>query len=165
MVSMFMAAQPSPSPEHWYDLQRFVLNRDARLPDGALRIYLYRNTSRYGRVVPFTGLMSLNRRWPQMLMSEIAWPPIGIVFATEAHPLLSRMYDATHWAQQYHFRSRTSFAFSVPQLSVDSHWPLGFGTESEVGQWADRDGVIMLLHTGDATRGLSLPAVTRPVQL
>lgn len=162
MISMFMAAQAETSPGYWQDLRRFVLNKDARLPSESLKIYLYRNTASIGRIVPFTGMMSVYRRWPQMMLSEIAWPPLGIVFAMESHPLLEGMYDMSRWGKDFHFRSQVSLQFSVPQLSVSTHWPLGFGSSRQAHQWAEDHGVVLLLHGGSEGGDVPpFPAVTR----
>lgn len=163
MASMFIAAQADISHAHWSELRSFVRDKNLRLPPDVLRFYLYRNTSRLGRVIPFTGVASLYSRWPQLFMAEISWPPVGIVYTTEAHPLVTRMYDITEWGRDYHFRSRASFGFSVPQLLTTTHWPLGFGTERQAFDWAERDGVMVLMHTGTTSEDGAghLPALTR----
>ena len=65
----------------------------------------------------------------------------------EPHPLLAMMKDITDWGQ-YRFKDRASLQFSVPQLRVATHWPLGFGDERQAHDWSARDGVVALLHTG-----------------
>lgn len=143
MTSMFVAAQGEFPREQWVAACDFVLRRDARLSESPLRYYIYRNVGAVGRVTALTSIMSLYRRWPPIFFCEIAWPPLGIVFATESHPLLSRMAEITRWGQ-YCFRERADLAFSVPQLRVATHWPLGFGSDREAHEWPARDGVIAL---------------------
>ena len=148
MTSMFIAAQGLFKRELWRSLCHFVLQRDARLESAPkLRYYLYRNASINGRVTALTSMMSIYRRWPPIMLAEISWPPVGIVFAMEPHPLLATMKDITDWGQ-YRFKDRASLQFSVPQLRVATHWPLGFGDERQAHAWSARDGVVALLHTG-----------------
>ena len=164
MASMFLASQPDLSHPHWTALREFVLKRDAKLPSESLRLYLYRNTSAYGRVVPLTGIMSAWGCFPQTLLAEIAWPPLGIVFGFEPHPLFASMREITDWGIRYGFRDRASPSFSVPQYDVATHWPLGFGGEKSAHEWANREGIVMLLHTGERESGsVHMPALTKRV--
>jgi hypothetical protein len=164
MMCMFLAAQPNINP-HWKGIRKLVLNKDRRMTSERLRVYLYRNTSQLGRVIPFTGMASVRKHWPPILLSEISWPPVGIVFTTESHPLTDGMYEITDWARAYRFRSRdtrsnASFTFDVPQLATGTHWPLGFGTESQVFEWAERAGVMMMLLAVDGEGEGGVPIVT-----
>jgi hypothetical protein len=161
MASMFLSAQPQLDLERWADLRAFVLRRDRRLGDISLRFYVYRNVSPYGRVVPYTAMMSLYRRFPHLVLSEIAWPPVGIVYSPEPHPLLAAMKDVTEWGN-YGFRDRVDLAFSVPQFGVATHWPLGFGSEAAANNWVERDGVIIAVARGDPNADTPpMPVVTR----
>ena len=161
---MFLAAQPNINP-HWKDIRKLVLNKDRRMTSERLHVYLYRNTSQFGRVIPFAGMASVRKHWPPILLSEISWPPLGIVFTTESHPLTDRMYEITDWARAYHFRSRdtrsnASFTFDVPQLATATHWPLGFGTEGQVFEWAERAGVMIMLLAVHGEGEGGVPIVT-----
>lgn len=144
MTSMFIAVQGQFPRENWMPSCDFVLNKDAKLVQPSLRYYLYRNVSAVGRVTALTSIMSIYRRWPPIFFCEISWPPVGLVFAKEAHPLLRGMADITHWGQ-YGFRDRADLSFSVPQLRVASHWPLGFGSDREAHDWSARDGIVALI--------------------
>lgn len=141
MTSMFVGAQGDFPREHWLGVCNFVLRRDTKLVDTRLRYFIYRNVGAVGRVTAFTSIMSVYRLWPPLTFCEISWPPLGIVFATERHPLLDRMKDITAWGS-YSFRDRADFNFSVPQLRVATHWPLGFGSDRDAHSWSERDGVI-----------------------
>jgi hypothetical protein len=77
MATMFLAAQPDLDRERWAAVREFVLRRDAKLPQNALRFYLYRNTGPWGRIVSVGGLGALfvRPRMPPAIFSEISWPP------------------------------------------------------------------------------------------
>jgi len=158
IAAMVLAAQANLSLTRWSELRQFVLRRDQRLASAERRFYLYRNTSSIGRITSFTGMAFLRVSPPlaPMFFSEISWPPLGIVCSLGRHPLLERMKDITAWGQ-YAFRSRDSFGFSVPQLSVEANWPLAFGSEAEADRWIERLGV--------ATTVQSATEVDAPTQL
>jgi hypothetical protein len=158
MASMFLASQPQLTHARWTDLREFVRDRDKRLPAGCMRFYLYRNSSDRGRISPLTAFVSAYGRFPPALLGEIAWPPLGIVFAQAPHPFVQGMHDITEWGERFRFRDRRSFGFSVPQRQVASHWPLGFGSRREAQEWANREG-IMLISSDRAGGGL--PPLTR----
>ena len=91
------------------------------------------------------------------------WPPVGLVFATDPHPLVEKMKDITEWGQ-YRFKNRDSFGFSVPELAVESHWPLSSGSPAEAEAWVDRLGLVYLVHAepeGDSPHQISA-LVRRP---
>jgi hypothetical protein len=149
MTAMFLAAQPKLDYERWRPLREFVLRKDARLPAGQLSFFVYKNVAKTGRIVPMTALGFL-RPEPKPAMavfSELSWPPVGIVFAMEPHPLLANMADVTHWGE-YRFKDRVSLALYIPNLRVETHWPLGFGTPSEVDRWTEREHVIHFVAEG-----------------
>ena len=161
MASMFLAAQERLDPTRWVELRQFVLRRDGKLSPGQLHMYLYRNVSPYGRVASLSGLSSLFGAFPPAYVSEISWPPVGLVFALEPHPLLSTMKNLTEWGA-YGFKDRADLAFSVPHLRVATHYPLGFGSEAEVHAWSAQAGVMLLLSSAPSTDGsISMPVVTR----
>jgi hypothetical protein len=161
MVSMFLAAQEEFDLARWSALRAFVLRRDAKLLPGQLRIYLYRNVSSYGRVASLSGLASLAGAFPMAAVSEVAWPPVGLVFALEPHALLEGMKEVTEWGT-YGFKDRADFAFSVPNLRVATHYPLGFGTEAEVHAWSARVGAMVFTSTIPMEdRPPTMPVVTR----
>ena len=167
MTSMFVAAQGEFAREHWVGTCDFVLRRDTKLRTNQLRYYLYRNVGGLGRVTALTSLMSAYGRWSPLAFCEVSWPPLGIVFAaepeTESHPLLARMKDVTSWGD-YGFRDRVDLGFSVPQLRVATHWPLGFGSDREAHAWSARDGVVAFIgpNVGDDDARLSVLTRRRP---
>lgn len=147
MATIFLASQTYLSHDHWREIREFVLRRDRKLPNGALRFYLYRNGSSIGRIVALQGVTSIwkGTKPPPLVFSEVSWPPVGVVFATDPHPLVEKMKDITEWGQ-YRFKDRDSFGFSVPELAVESHWPLSSGSPAEAEAWVDRLGLVYLVH-------------------
>lgn len=145
IAAMFLASQVEPVLEKWTPIREFVLRRDRKLSTDSLRFYLYRNISQIGRVSSICGLGFLFQRpkWDTLIASEVSWPPLGIVFATAPHPHLSGMKDITGWGE-YSFKERDSFGFSVPQLRVETNWPLAYGSPQEVGAWTTAKGVVVL---------------------
>lgn len=163
LAAMFLAAQVELEPARWEAIQRFVRARDAKLPADSLRFYLYRNASTLGRVTSLAGMGFLFQRppWEPLLASEISWPPLGVVYATEAHPHMEGMKDITDWGQ-YSFKARASFGFSVPRLRVETNWPLGYGTPREVDDWMTAKGVIILVtNSGETASPAQIAALVR----
>jgi hypothetical protein len=169
MTAMFLAAQPKLDHERWGPLQLFVRRRDMLLPEGLLRFYLYRNTSSLGRIVPLAALGALRAgpAWvresgvlhaaPRMGpagFSELSWPPMGIVYAVEEHPLFEDMAEITHWGS-YKFKDKVDLAVCVPRLRVETHWPLGFGSPADVDEWSSREGIMHFI--GEGSDDPSLP--------
>ncbi len=149
MAAMFLAVQPTMPPPVYDPIRDFVLTQGRKLPPDLLRVFLYRNVSHTGRIVPVTGLGFL-RAPPEsvsLVCSEISWPPLGLVFARHWHPHLAAMPEITHWGQRFHFRQRASLGFSVPQLRVETTDPLGFGSPEEVDRWSSTHHVAVVMNT------------------
>ncbi len=149
MSAMFLAAQPELDLDQWKELRQFVLRRDSKLPAGVLRFYLYRNMGHLGRITGFAAMAFLfsNPHVGPIGVSELSWPPVGIVFATDvpdSHPELSRMKEITDWGQRS-FKTVELWEFSVPQLRVEADWPLGFGSRADVDRWLSRTGAVWML--------------------
>lgn len=143
LAAMVLAAQPEQPDVKWRMLQEFVLRRDRGLVATAGRFYLYRNVSGLGRISALAGMgMLYSKVKVPLIFSEISWPPLGLVYALDQHPLLSEMKDITDWGQ-YGFRDRASFNFSVPQYRVEANWPLAFGTKREAQAWSEQNHVML----------------------
>lgn len=145
LAAMFLAAQVDLPLDHWEAVRQFVRRRDMKLPAGALRFYLYRNTSPFGRVSSMSGQAFLfqSPKWPPLVAAEVSWPPLGVVFTKEAHPHLAGMRDITEWGQ-YSFKERDSFGFTVPLYRVEANWPLAYGTLLEADRWTNEKGAVIL---------------------
>lgn len=134
MFSMFLCANPYPPTEQWKALQEFVLHRDSRLGSNAPSVYLYMNTSRKGRIVPFCGITDLISH-EKFAISEISWPPLGIVFSFLPTRLFDEMQNITDWAS-FRFDQQTDVRLNLPMHRVNTHYPLGFGSTKRIEQKA-----------------------------
>jgi len=124
MMSMLLAAQPRATPPQFRGLREFVVRRDARLPADAPQVYLYKNVSALGRIVPICGISELLSHRKLLICSEISWPPLGIVFSLEPHERLAAMPNVTHWGQ-HRFKDTDDFLLRMPPLKVETDWPPG----------------------------------------
>lgn len=151
LMGMFLAAQAELVPDDWEDLRTFVLRKQRKYqPANSLRVFLYRNRSRYARLASFNvmGFLFSRGALPPFVASEISWPPFGVVFAHDHHPLLRGFKEITSWGT-YHFQQRADFDFSVPNKYVEHHYPLAFGRAADAEQWVVQNGVAYLVNTGD----------------
>lgn len=152
LIAMFLAIQPNRGEAQWGALREFVLKRDAAIPSTAPRILLYRNVSRFGRVVPVCGIGDLFRPpgvpMETAIFSEISWPPLGIIFAFEHHRFFRSLTDVTHWGNLgYHTRRNETLC--LPEMRVECDWPLAFGTRQEADRWQTKHGIIWLVANAD----------------
>ena len=134
MFSMFLCATPfQPAPE-WKDIREFVLKRDKPLPSNAPFVYLYLNASKIGRIVPCCGIWDLFTR-KTLVVSEITWPSVGIIFSFQDDEQLAKMANITEWGQ-FGFNDKISVTLTLPRLQVCTPYPLDFRTtiEAMIGQ-------------------------------
>jgi hypothetical protein len=158
-VSMFLAAQPGLGSIDWNPLRRFVLRRDDPLPPGSPHILLYYNGSPTGRVVPWCGLSQLFRRIPVIALSEISFPPLGVVFASSLNPLFEGMQDITAWGSAA-YRDEITTNILLPVKRIETDWPLGFGAPAEVERWKNEAGVMWFVAEADDITSLTSVAAT-----
>lgn len=144
MLLMFLCIQPRPVTAGWEAIRKFVSDKNERLSEEAPKVFIYRNMSGNGRIVPWMGLGEIHTRRPPILLSEISYPPIGIVFCDQQDDRLSHMEELTSWGQ-FGFKERSSLVVHLPQLEVSTDHPLGFGTPSEVEKWMSEYGVFRLI--------------------
>jgi hypothetical protein len=145
MFATFLCAQPTDGPPEWSSIREFVLRRDAQLPQHAPFVYLYRNTGPIGRIVPMCGVVGGRHPRPMIICSEVSWPPVGIIFSHEPHPMFSAMENVTAWGQ-LRFGDRLTTLLRLPSLRVETDHPLGFGSVGEVEQWR-KDGQVIWFTT------------------
>lgn len=125
MFAMFLAALPRhPSPE-LRPLQDFVRLRDSVLPVNAPDVYLYHNSSSVGRIVPCCGFMELMSD-EKLLISEISWPPLGMIFSYQPSRRLKAMEQVSSWGR-FGFKQRSTIQLSLPSLEVSTPFPLVYG--------------------------------------
>lgn len=158
MVAMFLAAQSAALAEPLFPgdaLRAFVLRQDAPLPEGALEIYLYRNRSAHGRLVPICSMTSLfgpghvNDR--SIICSEVSWPPVGLVFVPGGGGralAAAGMPEVSAWGRERLGR-RHGAHLRVPNVTVETDWPLGFGSPAEVNRWIDEQHLMWFIGAPD----------------
>lgn len=144
MFLMYLCIQPRKILSGWEGIRKFVQSRDEKLPAEALKVYLYKNTSNDGRIVPWMGLGEVHTRRPPIMLSEISYPPVGIIFCDQPDDRFALMEDVTNWGQ-YGFKDKTNLLIRLPELWVSTDHPLGFGTESEVEKWIAECGVVRFI--------------------
>lgn len=149
LILMFLCAPPFPPTSPWSPLQAFLRVPDAVLPPSAPRIYLYRNLSTRGRVVPCCGVYEL-ATGRTVVLSEVSWPPLGVVFALGDHPRLRRMHDITEWGQRS-YTDAADLTVMLPRYQVSSIHPLMFGNIHQVEADEAARLPMYLLHVPDGT--------------
>jgi hypothetical protein len=159
LVAIFLAAQPGFGVVDRDPLRGFVRRRDDPLPAGSPRIYLYYNASPNGRVVPWCSMWQHARHVPPVGFSEISFPPLGVVFASDPSPFFEGMADVSSWGvRRYH--DRADIDLFLPTLRVETDWPLGFGTAADVERWKKDAGVIWAVAEADDPASLTSVSAT-----
>lgn len=149
-ILAFLCAAPWYPEPVWRPLQQFLQERDAFLPSSAPRIYLYENISTIGRVVPSCGVCELTHH-RTTVVSEISWPPLGIVLSFQPHPLLSAMTDVTDWGK-HQYSDRASCVLALPRLRLNTLYPLAFGSAREINQREKKSLPVYLFHAPTESR-------------
>jgi hypothetical protein len=162
MFAMFLCTQPTVGPPAWEELRQFVVRRDQPLPSGAPSVYLYRNISSLGRIVPICGIVGGRYPRPLIICSEVSWPPLGIIFSSEPHPFFSSMANVTHWGEAA-FGEQLTTVLQLPPLRVETDHPLAFGTVEEVERWRT-DGQVLwfVVDVDDPEQPTSVSMTWRP---
>lgn len=148
MFSMFLCAMPQRSMPAWQKIRNFVLQRDANLPSDAPHVYLYKNISRVGRIAPPCGISELFTSRGPILVSEISWPPVGIIFCDPPDDRFKDMEDVTSWGQ-YNFKQKKNLVIKLPQLRITTDHPIAFGTPDEVERWRTTHGILWYVPEAD----------------
>jgi hypothetical protein len=144
MFLMYLCIQPREVIPGWEGIREFVRSKYESLPSESPVVYTYINASRIGRIVPWMGLAEVRTRRPPIILSEISYPPIGMVFSDQQDDRFRLMEDITNWGQ-YGFKEKTSLVIHLPKLQVSTDHPLGFGTEAEVNRWIEENGVVRMI--------------------
>jgi hypothetical protein len=148
MFSMFLCAMPQQPLPEWRGIQQFVLGKEDKLPANAPQVYLYRNASEVGRIVPWCAIAEILTRREPIALSEISWPPVGLIFCDRPDERFALMANVTQWGQ-YGFKDRKSFVLQLPRLKVNTDHPLAYGTVSEIKRWRTQCGVVWAVAGAD----------------
>jgi hypothetical protein len=148
MFSMFLCAMPQQPLPEWRGIQQFVLGKEDRLPGDAPQVYLYRNASKVGRIVPWCAIAEVLTSQQVIALSEVSWPPVGLIFCDRPDERFDSMVNVTQWGQ-YGFKDRKSFLLQLPRLKVNTDHPLAYGTVSEITRWRTECGVVWAVAGAD----------------
>jgi hypothetical protein len=140
----FLCAVPWYPDAVWRPLQDCLLDREAPLPPSAPRVFLYFNTSQFGRIAPFCSLVELATHRSTVL-SEVSWPPLGLIFAYDSHPIIDAMQELSAWGSESFSASR-SVSIVLPRLRVNSLYPLAFGSTRAIERTQEERLTVFLHH-------------------
>ncbi len=130
IVCMFFSANGARFREKNPDLERFVLNREARYIRPEIRIYVYYNLSGISRQSGVAGLLNLGKG-KHHTFSEIAFLPLGYVMTFESEVPDDRPVDITFFAN-YRYDDWKEFSCRIPVLNVYTYFPGDYRSRKEV---------------------------------
>ena len=151
MFAMFLAALPKMPDPAWKLLQDFVRLRDSTLPSWAPKLYLYHNSSSYGRIVPSLGFIEFTSH-ERLHISEISWPPIGMVFSFQESGRFQRMEEVSAWGG-LGFGEQRALQLSLPSLEVSTPFPLVYGDRASAERERNGRGHAYLVQVPDRPGG------------
>lgn len=151
MFAMFLAALPKQPDAAWTPIQEFVRLRDSRLPPVAPKVYLYHNPSPEGRIVPCCGFIEFSSH-EQLLVSEISWPPLGMVFSFQKSSRFEGMQEVTSWGA-LPFSARQNIKLALPSLAVSTPFPLVYGDRSAAERERNERGHAYMTQVPDQPGG------------
>lgn len=130
LMSMFLCAVPWEPAPVWNDLQDYVMDPRLFLPMTAPRMFLYHNGGTTGRIVPCCGMVEL-ANGSAVTLSEVSWPPLGVVYAYEWHDKFRDMCEVTTWGQEA-FSAKRDVTLHLPDRRVNTHFPLAYGNRRDI---------------------------------
>jgi len=138
---MFLCTLPQHPIPYWKTIQDFVRKCDEPLPEDVPIVYLYKNTANIGRIVPWCSIIEHHTSRPVIALSEVSWPPLGVIFCSQADERFAHLENVNSWGH-YRFKDKISLLLKLPPLRVNTDHPIAFGSIKEINQWRDRAGVI-----------------------
>lgn len=147
MFAMFLASLPRQPDAAWTPIQDFVRLRNSTLPGCAPDVYLYHNESSHGRIVPCCGFIELASH-EKLIVSEISWPPLGMVFSFQESRRFNSMQKVSSWGQ-LPFSERRPLKLALPSLKVSTPFPLVYGSRSAAERERNERGHAYLIQVHD----------------
>jgi hypothetical protein len=161
---MFLCALPYEPPPAMDDLRAFVYEKDARLPPNAPDVYLYWNASQRGRLIPLQMLTHLWQTYNKFVqLSEISWPPLGIVLSYNEDDRLEGMEKITSWCR-FLYDDVADIGITLPGKTIADPSPLAFGDPWKAERDKDARGTVAFLHVGDENPTLSMGLTWEPLK-
>ncbi|MBK7920025.1 MAG: hypothetical protein IPJ94_27970 [Chloroflexi bacterium] len=103
-------------------------------------MYLYKNIGD-GRIVPWCSIAEILTDRPVIALSEISWPPLGIIFCSSNDERFLNMEDVTKWGK-YEFRDKVDLSLHLPLLQANTDHPIAFGSIETIEKWRKESGVL-----------------------
>jgi hypothetical protein len=128
----------------WPEIRDSIRKKNEPIPASAPYVFLYKNMSSQGRISPMVGLGEAYTGRQPLIISEISYPAIGIVFCDKRDSRFSDMYDLSEWGL-YKYGNQIDTVIRLPELEISTLHPLGFGTEEQVTQWIEKAGVALFV--------------------
>jgi hypothetical protein len=145
MYAMFLSTLPFSTPARWSELQSWVRENGTGSPDSGPRVFLYANMSEYGRVSPLAAITELNTGVSPVVVSEVAFPGLGVVFVADGWTdRISDLTEVTAWRTAgYHVRC--SLALPLIQRELHTQHALAWGPPEAYEQIDRERGIVYLL--------------------
>lgn len=130
IVTMFFSANGHKFREKAGELERFVLNREARHIPSMYRFFAYYNIEGGMRS---TGIMGqfVTDGSNQTIMSDISFPPFGYLMTIDSRPPDPRLFDITHFAD-YRFDEFAVKEIRLPVLPTHTPYAGDYRTQEDL---------------------------------
>ena len=135
VVCMFFSANSPKFRLAHPELERFVLNRDARYAPPNIRIYAFYTYAPRSRSAGVTGLLkgssSLGGAVNTFTFSEITFPPFGFLMAFDGPAPDDRLCDISAWSH-FAYNDWRSLSMRLPILPIYTAYPADYRSQDEV---------------------------------
>lgn len=113
-------------------LVKFVLNPELSYLPPEIKVYTYVMTGTTSRQSGISGILSVNNGSNNpILLSEIAFPPLGYVLTIDSKPPDKRLFDITHFSR-YAYNEWLPVFLKLPVLPVHLYFPGDYRTKEEI---------------------------------
>jgi hypothetical protein len=159
---MFLCALTYEPPPSFDDLRKFVHEKDSRLPPDAPEVYLYWNASECGRLVPLQMMAHMwQTRNKHVQLSEISWPPLGIVISYNYDDRLEHMEKITSWSR-FLYSDTENLTICLPGRTIADPSPLAFGDPWTAEREKNSRGTVNFLHVKKDNSVLGMGLTWKP---
>lgn len=131
VITMFFSANSLNFRNAYPELVRFVLNKEANHLDEKFKIYCYYNTGTRSRQLGLAVAINTVKR-TKVLMSEIAYPPMGYLLTISSPPPDPRLLDIT-FMSNYRYNDWKNIPLRLPILPIYTY---------HAGDYRDKDTVM-----------------------
>ncbi len=130
IITMFFSVNSNEMRNHYTGLASFILNRENKYLDPGYKLYAYLNPSGGIRLCgnSVQGSIASSRI---IVMSEIAFPPIGLVMTFDTQPPDNRLCDISYFSK-YDYNSFTTIWLKLPVLPTHLLLPGDYRRKEEI---------------------------------